>query len=221
MAKSIQVARPYPYDLIDDPAYLARFQGWTEEAYGDLRACRRGEMSEEAFRAKYSYTVAILILDMTGFTKAAIGHGSLFSFLRIFDVHTVCAPVFAKYGALRVRSFADDFTATFDSANAALEAAFEIHRRVRTYNESGMVGEQRANTCIGLGFGEVYRIGPDRAMGDEMNQTSKLGEDTAEAFETLLTEKFYRQVRERRDCRFEPRTNRDLPFPFYAVEQIE
>ncbi|MCH8841751.1 MAG: adenylate/guanylate cyclase domain-containing protein [SAR324 cluster bacterium] len=211
------VTSPYPYDLIVDPATLAQFLGWTKEVYADLEACQGGKMSEQAFLSKYSATVAILILDMTGFTEAAMGKGSLFSFLRIYDVQKVCAPVFAKYGARRVRAFADDFTATFDSADSALDAAFEIHRRVRAFNESLEAGGSRAETCIGLGYGEIYQIGPDRAMGNEMNQTSKLGEDTAEGFETLITEAFYNEVKKRRDCRFEPRTNEDLPFHYYSV----
>jgi class 3 adenylate cyclase len=211
----------FPYELIDDPKLLAQFGEWDEQLYCDFLRCQSGEMSEEQFREKYSIKVAILILNMTGFTKTALKHGSLYSCLRIFDIQKICAPVFLKYGAKKIRTFADDFTATFYDPESALDAALEIHRRVRIFNQS----EQSSNVCfectIGLGYGEVFEIGPDKAMGNEMNQTSKLGEDVAEGGETLITEGFYQAVKGRSDVNFVPSTNEELPFRFYQAETLE
>ena len=122
-----------------------------------------------------------------------------------------------EFKARRVRAFADDLSATFDTAAQALDAALEIHRRIAVFNDSGLAGGLQVGTCIGLGYGEVFAIGPDRAMGDEMNRTSKLGEDTAVGGETLVTDGFYAEVSNRTDCRFESGTDEDIKFPFYRV----
>lgn len=212
------MGRPFSYPLLTDPAELAELGEWTEELYQDFEAVRTGRLSEAELRAKYCTRAAILCLDMTGFTRTAINHGELQSLLRIRDVQTVCVPVFQAHNARLVRAFADDLTAVFDDAEQALNAALEVHRRVAAFNESELATLHPAASCIGLGYGDVFAIGPNLAMGDEMNRASKLGEDTAEAWETLITENVHAAVCHRTDCTFTPRRLDSLPFPFYSVE---
>ena len=85
------------------------------------------------------------------------------------------------------------------------------------YNRSRLSSGQPADCCIGVGYGSVYAIGPNHAMGNEMNQTSKLGEDTARGGEILATEGVYTALRGRSDAQFEPQSNDDLIFPYYRV----
>ncbi|MCH7477514.1 MAG: hypothetical protein IIA14_05380 [SAR324 cluster bacterium] len=214
------MAKRFPYDILADPKVLAGFKGWSEEVYRDFLAQQRAEISEAEFRAKYQDIQAILIVDMTGFTESAMNEGIVASLLRIFDVQKVCAPVLMAHGANHIRAFADDLTATFSESHRALDAALEIHDRVRAFNDSDMAVENPAECCIGLGYGPVLRIGPDNAMGDEMNRASKLGEDTAKGGETLLTEAFFVEVKTRGDCSFELRSHSELPFPFYAAKRV-
>ena len=211
------MARTFPHPLLEHAGELARFGGWSAEVYGDLLAIQAGRMEETAFRRKYCCTVAILQLDMTGMTETARRDGALRSFLRILNLHQVCAPVLLERGATHIRTFADDMTALFDQAGAALDAALAIHRRLADFNATLTERAQLVQCGIGLGYGEVFAIGLDRAMGDEINRAAKLGEDTAQGGETLLTERFYDRVRHRLDVRFEPRTHDELPFPFYSV----
>jgi len=42
--------------------------------------------------------------------------------------------------------------------------------------------------CVGIGFGDVLRIGDSDVWGREVNAASKLGEDTAKSVEILVTE---------------------------------
>jgi class 3 adenylate cyclase len=211
------MAEGYPHPLLTDPAELAAFGEWDDDLYRDFAQVRGGALSEEAFRHKYVVRRAVLCLDMTGFTEAAIRHGELHSLLRIWDVQRVCGPVFKEHGALLVRAFADDLVALFDDPAVALDAALEAHRRVRLFNASGLAVHDPADVCIGLGYGNVFAIGPNLAMGDEMNRASKLGEDTARAHETLITQNVYDAVSHRADCVFMPQNKDDLPFPFYSV----
>ena len=161
--------------------------------------------------------MAILCLDMTGFTQAAIRQGELQSLLRIRDVQTVCCPIFREHRARLVRAFADDLTALFDDPHDALDSALEVHRRIAEFNRSEQASANPAECCIGIGYGDVYAIGPNLAMGDEMNRASKLGEDTARAQETLLTERAFQALQDRQDCEFQLRRSDELPFPFYAA----
>ena len=211
----------FPHPLIDDVKTLASCEGWTEDVYRDFLDLRNGKLSEEAFSEKYHWERAILSMDMTGFTASAIRRGEVASFLRILDAQRVAIPVLQEYGAELIRCFADDIVALFAEPNAALDAAFEIHRRVQLFNDSSVATDQPTLCCAGIGFGRVYAIGPNLAQGDEMNRSSKLGEDIARANETLITERAYEVVADRDDVKFESQSHDDQLFPFYRAIQID
>ncbi|WNV90968.1 adenylate/guanylate cyclase domain-containing protein [Umezawaea sp. Da 62-37] len=200
-----------PVALLSDPEQLARLQLWTEQIYRDLLAVQRGELDEEEFGLRYKHRKAILVLDISGFTEAGTRMGEMGSLLRILDIHRVCAPVLEERGATLVHAFADDVVALFDAPEDALAAAFDLHEKVGRYN--AWSGHPFApSCCIGIGYGDVFAISPNLAMGNEMNYACKLGEDTATAGETLLTENMRKAVEGRADVLFEPRSNCGLPF---------
>jgi adenylate cyclase len=206
-----------PFPLLENPEHLAACDGWTEEVYRDLLALQRGEMSIEAIDEKYLYRQAILTLDLTGFTVRALKSPQLRALLRILDAQKVCVPVLYEHGATLVRASADDLVALFDEPSRAVDAAFEIHRRLAAFNHSAHASESPPQACIGIGYGDVYRIGPALSMGDEMNRTSKLGEDIARGNETLITANAYYALRERTDVLFEQLAADDQLFPYYRV----
>lgn len=203
--------------LLDTAAGLAACNGWTEEVYRDLLAFQRGEMSAEALDAKYLYRTAILTLDLTGFTVAAMTAPPIHSFLRILDAQKVCIPALHHHGSTLVRAFTDDLVALFDDPLRAIDAAFDIHRRVAAFNRSDLASESPPLACIGIGYGNVYRIGPNLSMGDEMNRASKLGEDIARGDETLVTSNVHAAASHRTDLVFERIEVDDQLFPYYRV----
>jgi class 3 adenylate cyclase len=210
----------YPHELLEDALELASFQGWSEDVYRDFLALRKGKSSAEEFRQKYLRRRAILSLDMTGFTSSAINIGELESFLRIVDAQKVCIPILKDFGAELVRCFADDVVAVFEEPEAALDAAFEVHRRIENFSNSSMASTHPTQCCVGIGYGDVFAIGPNLAQGDEMNRASKLGEDIARANETLLTERTYAAVSSRTDIAFEPQSQDDQLFSYYSATPI-
>jgi adenylate cyclase len=207
----------FPHPLMDDPRALAGFAGWSEDVYRDFFKLQRGDMDETAFRDKYLHERAILSIDMTGYTSSVLKYGELHSFLRIMNAQRVVGPVLQELGAELIRCFADDVVALFHDPGSALDAAFEIHRRIRLFNRSELSSKDPTSCCAGIGFGTVFAIGPNLAQGDEMNQASKLGEDIARANETLVTERAYAAVAGRRDVRFERQDQDDQLFPFYRA----
>ena len=207
----------FPHRLLDDPRTLAEFEGWSADVYRDFFKLQRGEMDEAAFRQKYHRDRAILSIDMTGYTASAMQYGELQSLLRIMNAQRVVIPVLQDLGAELIRCFADDIVALFHEPNAAIDAAFEIHERIRVFNASPLAGENPTSCCVGIGFGRLFAIGPNLAQGDEMNQASKLGEDIARANETLVTERAYAEMADRNDIQFERQDQDDQLFPFYRA----
>ena len=214
------MSQHFPYELLEDAEELSGYLGWSEDVYRDFLAMQRGKMSADEFNDKYQHRLAILSLDMTGFTSSAINIGELASLLRILDVQRVCIPVLKDFGAELIRCFADDIVALFDTPDAAIDAAFEIHRRIKHFRNSDLAPDYPAHCCIGIGYGEVFAIGPNLAQGGEMNRASKLGEDIARAEEVLLTERSFEALRKRTDIRFDLQSHDDQLFPFYRAIQI-
>ena len=206
-----------PFALLESPEQLASCTGWSEDVYRDLLAFQAGTLSHEEFDAKYLYRKAILDLDMTGFTVASFGGKQAHALLRILDVQKVCVPVLQAHRASLIRAFADDLVALFDDPSDALDAAFEMHRRIAEFNASPRASRHPAHCCIGIGYGDVYAIGPNLAMGDEMNRAAKLGEDTARGNETLITGNLYEAQRHRQDVLFESLAADDQLFAYWRA----
>lgn len=203
--------------LLTAPEHLAACHGWTEEVYRDLLALQKGALSQEALDRKYLYRRAILALDLTGVTAQAAKGRQLNALLRILDAQKVCIPALREHGASLVRCSADDLVGLFEEPAQALDAAFEVHRRMAVFNHSGRACESPPLACIGIGYGDVYAIGPNLAMGDEMNRAAKLGENIARGNETLVTANVYFALRHRTDIVFEQLANDDQLFPYYRA----
>ena len=209
----------YPHQMLDDVKTLASLNGWSEEVYRDFFKLQRSEITEADFSEKYHHECAILSMDMTGYTSSTIRFGELQSFLRILDAQRVVVPVLHEFGAKLIRCFADDIVALFEEPNAAIDAAFEVHRRIQLFNASPLASQNPTQCCAGIGFGQAYAIGPNLAQGDEMNRASKLGEDIARANETLITECTYAAIADRDDLSFERQNQDDQLFPYYRATQ--
>lgn len=208
-----------PYELLRDPVELSACQGWTEEVYRDFLALNSGSMSETTFREKYVRRGAVLVLDIAGFTATAMHYGELPSLLRILHVQSICIPILKALRAEVIRCFADDIVAVFPAPEAALDAALDIHERIEDFSSRGPFQEYPPQCGIGIGYGDMFRIGPNLAQGDEMNRASKLGEDIARGSETLLTERAFEALRHREDVIFEPQSHDDRLFAYYEARR--
>jgi class 3 adenylate cyclase len=61
-----------------------------------------------------------------------------------------------------------------------------MQRCLAGYNQ-GLTAEEQVLLCVGLGYGDMLRIGDADVFGAEVNAASKLGEDTAQPWEILIT----------------------------------
>jgi len=82
---------------------------------------------------------------------------------------------------------ADSLMLIFRSVIKDVESAFEMVCAAREYNVSG-AEEEHIPPCVGIGTGTMLRIGEHDVYGQEVNSASKLGKDTAKAWEILVTD---------------------------------
>ena len=77
-----------------------------------------------------------------------------------------------------------------------------MQRTLKEYN-AGRPDEEKVLLCVGLGYGRMLRIGDTDVFGAEVNAASKLGEDTAKAWEILVTDAVRQRVSGLDDISFE------------------
>ena len=153
-------------------------------------ADRRGEdpaAADARIWERFQKDCAVLVLDSTGFTRVSRQRGVV-HFLRMYlRMAALVGATLERCQCLSWRSAADNLFAEFRTADDALGAAMACHLALQ---EARIPLDERDDyrICIGIGCGRLLDGGPAGMFGDEMNLACKLGEDTAEAGETLLPE---------------------------------
>lgn len=143
---------------------------------------------------RHGTTCAMLALDSSGMTRVTRGHGIVHFLARYVQMRDHAQAILERHGCLAWRSFADNLFAEFPAADAALDAALEIHRTLRERGIMLTDGEPY-RVCIAVGHGRVLANGALGVLGDEMNIVAKLAEDIAASGETLLTDAGYHSLK--------------------------
>ena len=137
--------------------------------------------------------MAVLVLDMCGFSRLTARRGILFYLSMIVQMEDAARPAVANNGGVVVKQEADNLFALFRTPAEALEAALDIFLAFRAVN-SVMPDDRDIRGSIGIGYGDLLVVGDDPdggrvedVFGHEMNLASRLGEDLASGAEILLT----------------------------------
>ncbi len=80
----------------------------------------------------------------------------------------------------------DSLLVIFRDVDEAIACAIAMQQCARQYNRKRPKAEEIL-LCIGLGYGDMLRIGDSDVFGAEVNAASKLGEDHARPYEILVT----------------------------------
>lgn len=147
---------------------------------------RRVEISEEIER-DFTQRRALLVLDMSGFSRTTQVHGVVSFLLMIHQMRLLAVPTIDACGGTLVKAEADNLYCLFDRVDQAVSAAREIMRQLNTVNVL-LPATRRLYASIGIGFGDILVLGGHDLFGDEVNLTSKLGEDVAQGGHILLTQ---------------------------------
>lgn len=159
----------------------------------------------------------IMVLDMSGFTRAT-QQGNIISFLlSINQMQRLVVPVVQEHGGLLVRAEHDNLTCLFDHVQDALVASTEITDRLGSANVI-LPSDKELYCSIGIGYGSILNVGNQAIYGNEVNLASKLGEDIGGLGDVLLTSDARTRVEDDRFT-FEERTVSvsGLELKYYAV----
>lgn len=137
-------------------------------------------------RDALEWRVAILVLDMVGFSRLTRELGIIHYLAMIHQMVEAATPAVIANGGRVIKQDADNIFATFDNPMQALEAARDIFRAFDAVNTVTPI-ERHLCGSVGIGYGETLVIDNSDLFGPEMNLASKLGEDMAGKSEILLT----------------------------------
>lgn len=146
----------------------------------------RVQISEEIER-DFTQRRAVMVLDMSGFSRTTQVHGIVSFLLMIHQMRLLAVPTIEARGGTLVKAEADNLYCLFERVEQAVAAAREIIRQLTTVNVL-LPATRRLYASIGIGFGDLLVLGGHDLFGDEVNLASKLGEDVAQGGMILLTD---------------------------------
>lgn len=145
---------------------------------------------------------AIMFTDLAGFSRRVAEFGVIHFLQTIHEAQRLLVPCIDRHDGILLKMEGDSMLVIFRRATRALSCAIDMQRTLKAYNEDKADTED-VLLCIGLGYGRVLRIGDNDVFGAEVNAASKLGEDTAKAWEILITDSVRNAVGEVPGVRFD------------------
>lgn len=137
--------------------------------------------------AQFGEERAVLILDMSGFSRTTQLRGIVAFLAMIHRMRQIATPLIEAHGGLVVKAEADNLYCLLETVDGAVKAARALIAQLTDENEACEEG-RHIYVSIGIGHGRVLDIDEDDLFGDEVNLASKLGEDLAGRNEVLLTQ---------------------------------
>lgn len=142
---------------------------------------------EEELWERAGHVRAVLISDMSGFTRITRARGIL-HFLALFrQAHRIGEKMFERHGGRFLKTAADNLFALFDDVGAAAACAQSMLHEAEKLNAGVPTSDGHVKFCMGIGFGKILELADD-AFGDQVNIAFKLGEDVAEPGQILLSD---------------------------------
>ena len=134
----------------------------------------------------FGETWAVMFTDLAGFSRRVAEFGIIHFLQIIHESQRILVPCIERFDGILLKTEGDSFLVIFRSAARAVDCAVAMQRAVGEYNV-GRSGEEEILLCVGVGYGRMLRIGDHDVYGAEVNAAAKLGEDTAKAWEILVT----------------------------------
>ena len=148
---------------------------------------------DAAIHRTFSQTHAILVLDMSGFSRLTVRYGIIHFLAMMHRLCVIALPIINQHQGKLIKQEADNLFAVFPKINLAVDAAVDLLKTLTAVN-TGLPDSLDLFASIGIGYGEVLMVEDSDMYGSEMNLASKLGEDLARPGEILLTETAFAQV---------------------------
>ncbi|MBI4676400.1 MAG: adenylate/guanylate cyclase domain-containing protein [Elusimicrobia bacterium] len=130
---------------------------------------------------------AVMYTDLSGFSRKVVEFGIIHFLQVIAESERIFVPCIDRHDGVLLKVEGDSLMVLFRSPGKAIECAIEMQGAAKAYNED-RPDKEKILLCVGVGFGKVLKIGDHDVFGAEVNAASKLGEDTAKAWEILVTD---------------------------------
>lgn len=146
---------------------------------------------------------AVLYTDLSGFSRRVAEFGVIHFLQTIYESHRLLVPVIQYGNGILLKTEGDSLMVIYRKPDDAVRSAIAMQQRCQRHS-ANLKAEDQVLLCIGIGFGDVLRIGDDDIFGAEVNAACKLGEDTAKADEILITEAVAKAITLPEGCSLEP-----------------
>lgn len=167
---------------------LSLFVGPLLDRYAAADPEHRHAIEQEIW-ATYGRDFAVLVLDMSGFSLLTQRHGIVYYLAMVRRMQRAVAPIITAHGGAVVKFEADDCFAVFGHPQHAAEASLAIHAALAADPHPDMI-----RVSIGIDAGRVLMVDNLDVFGNAVNRACKLGEDIAEAGETLITQEAFATI---------------------------
>ncbi|MBE9117517.1 adenylate/guanylate cyclase domain-containing protein [Lusitaniella coriacea LEGE 07157] len=134
----------------------------------------------------FGETWAVMFTDLSGFSRSVAEFGIIHFLQIIYESQRLLVPCIDRYDGILLKTEGDSMLVIFRQARKAAACAIAMQRAAKRYNQD-KPDTEKILLCVGLGYGKILKIGDRDVFGPEVNAASKLGEDTAKAWEILGT----------------------------------
>jgi len=149
---------------------------------------------EDDLRERYGRTCAVVVIDSSGFTRTTREHGIMYVLSKLQQMREAIIPVLNRNKCFSYITEADSFIALFPDVECAFNAVLESAQAVCD-RRIMFTPERPYKIDAGIGYGSLLITGGHgEFFGSEMNLASKLGEDTAQANQLLITDAAYAEL---------------------------
>lgn len=156
---------------------------------------------DEKIWEMFGETWTVLCTDMTGFTRRTDQFGITHFLTLIFEMQRMLKPIALEHNGHLIKDEADNLFIIFREPLQAVNCAIDMNRATTKYNMNKDADHQIV-VSIGIGHGQILKIGDEDCWGSEVNRSFKLGEDIAKGGEILLTPSAYQTVRDLIEFKF-------------------
>lgn len=141
----------------------------------------------------FGKTKAIVFTDLSGFSRSVAEYGIIHFLQNIFESQRIFEPCIDEFQGEVIKSEGDSLLILYPNPALAFESCIAMQNAARAYNR-GLAPENHILPCLGLGYGPLLYFEGQEVFGAEVNAASKLGEDTAKAWEILATGSAYAEL---------------------------
>jgi len=148
---------------------------------------------ENTLWAEYGTTRAVLVMDMSGFSRLTQKYGIVHYLSMVRRMQLTSQPIIESINGRVVKFEADNCFAMFHTVLDAVKAAIRMNTAfdaINRFTEDAF----DIRVSVGVDYGDVLLTGEPDYFGDVVNTASKLGEDVAGPGEILITERAFQEI---------------------------